>query len=235
MFPLLALVVALTPHLGLGSNEPGNVTPPGGKATLIDVSNHQGSIDWQGVADSGVSGVYHKLSEGEDWRDPFWTSARKSALREAGLRWGFYHFVRPERRPAAREARWFVSQARQAGGWGQLLPALDVEVTELGPRRTGQYLADLVRAMRRQGVGKMLLYASPGWWRSRVALVPSLRRQLRYLRPWIAHWNVQRPDALQGMRGWVLHQYTARGRVGGIKGPVDMNRTDRMRSLLRKR
>ena len=230
MHTALLLLAAITPYFLWGDEE---TPPPSGEALVIDVSSHQGSINWQSVASSGVRGVYHKLSEGEDFRDPAWSPERRSAIQKAGIPYGFYHFLRPRERPAAREARWFVAQARAAGGWGKILPALDVEVTELGPRATGNYVADFIRAMRARGVPRMTLYASPGWWRGRVALTPKLQRALRWVRPWIAHWGVRQPDNLQGMRGWVLHQYSATGRVSGINGNVDMNRAPRLSGLFR--
>lgn len=225
------LLVAVVPFFSWGdSQQPSSGSGP---AIVIDVSSHQGSIEWKRVAKSGVRGVYHKLSEGQDFLDPTWSSERKRAIQDAGLLYGFYHFVRPKKRPAKKEARWFVSQARAAGGWGKIMPALDIETTELPPRATGNYLADFINAMRSLGVGKMTLYASPSWWQNRVALTPRLQSALRGIRPWIAHWGVARPDPLVGLGRYVLHQYTATGKVPGIQGNVDINRAPELSRILR--
>lgn len=229
--PILLLV--FLPLFALGSGEPHSESTDEGRAILLDVSSHQGSIQWKRVARRGVRGVYHKLSEGEDFRDPAWSPLRQRALRRAGIPYGFYHFVRPQGRSPLREARWFSAQARRSGGWGSLMPALDVETTKLGPRKTARYVAGLIRAMRRLGQPRMLLYTSPGWWRSHVAPLPELQKELRFVRGWVAHWGVSKPQNIRGIRGWVLHQYTAQGRVPGIRGPVDINRTPRLEDLRR--
>jgi lysozyme len=57
----------------------------------VDVSNHQGSIDWGKVAADGMSFAYIKATEGADFVDPSfarnWTGAA-----QAGLDRGAYHF-----------------------------------------------------------------------------------------------------------------------------------------------
>ncbi|MEL6615661.1 MAG: GH25 family lysozyme, partial [Bacteroidota bacterium] len=57
----------------------------------IDVSRHQGRIDWPEVAASGVDFVYMKATEGGDWTDPeFARNWREAGA--AGLTRGVYHF-----------------------------------------------------------------------------------------------------------------------------------------------
>lgn len=42
-----------------------------GEELGLDVSQHQGNIDWEAVADDGISFVYIKATEGGDWTDRF--------------------------------------------------------------------------------------------------------------------------------------------------------------------
>jgi GH25 family lysozyme M1 (1,4-beta-N-acetylmuramidase) len=204
-------------------------------AEVIDVSNHQGDIDWAEVRGRGIRAVYLKLSEGQDWRDRSMNEARLQAIRESRLEYGWYHFLRPKKRDAALEARFFIEQAKSLGGWGDLLPVADIEVTELSPTETADYLARFLDVLRREGgAPQILVYASPGWWDSYIPRTPRLEAQLPYCRAWIAHWGVQEPKPLKGIVGWSLHQYTDQGRVPGINTPVDMNRTRNLRELRRK-
>src|SRR5437016_13909496 len=57
----------------------------------IDVSHHQGPIDWDAVASDGVTFAYIKASEGGDYQDrrfkENWLGAR-----HAGVLAGAYHF-----------------------------------------------------------------------------------------------------------------------------------------------
>ncbi len=201
-------------------------------AELIDVSMHQGNISWSKVAGDGIKGVYLKLSEGEDWRDRTTDAPRLQEIKQAKLKYGFYHFLRPKKRDAAREARWFISQAERLGGWGTLMPCVDIEVTELTAQENGEYLARFIDVLRREGgVKHVLVYASPGWWQSHVKLTERLHTQLQYSEAWVAHWNVTDPDSLRGIQGIALHQYTDSGKISGISTNVDRNRTKDFKRL----
>lgn len=216
-----------------GKAEAGQAGPI--KAEIVDISAWQGSVQWRRVAGSGIRGAYLKLTEGYDYRDPLTTPGRLQAMRKNKLFYGFYHFLRPKKRDAAGEARFFISQASELGGWGRLVPAIDIEETKLGPKATGDYLARFMDVLRSEGgIQRVLLYSSPLWWQKSVSLTSDLKQQLPYARAWIAHWKKKRPSPLAGLEGYVLHQYTSRGSVPGIRGRVDRNRTPNMRKLMRR-
>ena len=60
----------------------------------IDVSHHQGAIDWQKVAqDSCIQFVYIKATEGKTYTDPSYSTYIKGAQREK-LKCGSYHYFR---------------------------------------------------------------------------------------------------------------------------------------------
>lgn len=59
--------------------------------TGIDVSHHQGAIDWHAVAADDVSFVYVKVSEGGDYRDPRYRQNLAGAD-AAGIPAGAYHY-----------------------------------------------------------------------------------------------------------------------------------------------
>lgn len=57
----------------------------------VDVSHHQGNIDWKIIAQQGIHFAYLKATEGGDFKDTKfqknWQEAKKT-----GLRVGAYHF-----------------------------------------------------------------------------------------------------------------------------------------------
>jgi lysozyme len=57
----------------------------------IDVSHHQGKIDWHAIAADDVAFAYIKASEGGDYIDPAFAENRRQA-RAAGVKTGAYHF-----------------------------------------------------------------------------------------------------------------------------------------------
>ena len=58
----------------------------------IDVSNHQGDIDWQAVRASNVKFAYIKATEGGDHVDQRFAQNWAGA-KAAGVKHGAYHFV----------------------------------------------------------------------------------------------------------------------------------------------
>lgn len=64
-----------------------------GEVYGIDVSHHQGDIDWNAVADDGIGFAYIKATEGGDWIDSQFDKNWEHA-RAAGLKVGAYHFFR---------------------------------------------------------------------------------------------------------------------------------------------
>ena len=64
---------------------------PPGLNCVIDLSHHNGSVDFARIAAAGVLGVIHKATQGTDTVDPLYAE-RRVAARAAGLLWGAYHF-----------------------------------------------------------------------------------------------------------------------------------------------
>src|SRR3954463_8047491 len=72
-----------------GNNAP---HPRGYPIHGIDVSRHQGEIDWNAVASSGVKFAWIKATEGGDHADVMF-QANWQGAKAAGVARGAYHFV----------------------------------------------------------------------------------------------------------------------------------------------
>lgn len=198
-----------------GSKEYGACIPDGYAAYGIDVSHHQGTIDWDKVTAAGkqykVEFVFLKATEGGTFKDENYDE-NIAAARAAGLRCGSYHFYNPATSPG-RQAEFFIASASVLNG--DLPPVLDLE------RRGGQdaqfqrEVLEWLRIVERRYGIKPIIYTS-------------YKFKTRYLTDpvfdeytfWIAHYYVEKPaqDC-----GWTLWQFTDRGRVPGIEGYTDMN------------
>jgi lysozyme len=62
-----------------------------GLNAVIDLSHHNGTVDFEKIRDAGILGVIHKATQGTANVDPLYKSRRQKAL-DAGLLWGAYHF-----------------------------------------------------------------------------------------------------------------------------------------------
>ena len=182
----------------------------------IDVSHHQGAIDWPAVRGDGVAFAYVKATEGEDWIDPRFEE-NWSGPREAGIPRGAYHFF-TFCTPGLPQAENFL--AVLGDDIGELPPAADVEFTGNCTRwESIEWIrAELAAFLERveAGAGRPPIvyltrasfdrivaghFPEHGLWVRNVFLQPSQRRYGR----------------------WLIWQYSHEGRVAGIERPVDLN------------
>jgi GH25 family lysozyme M1 (1,4-beta-N-acetylmuramidase) len=204
----------------------------------IDVSYHQGTIDWQRVASAGKTFAYIKSTEGTDYVDPSFYSYIGSA-RAVGLKVGVYHYAQPGSAPggAAIQADHFID----VSGWtsGDLLPVLDIERTNgLSSSALQVWVAEFLdRIYVRTGV-RAAIYTSPSFWRTNLS-DNSMIAQNGYSVLWVAHWTTASSPSMPALNwggyGWTVWQYTDRGTVPGITGAVDLDRlngTDFTRLLI---
>jgi GH25 family lysozyme M1 (1,4-beta-N-acetylmuramidase) len=191
----------------------------------IDVSHWQGAISWTKVA-TVKSFAIIKATESTDIVDSTYATNRAGA-QAAGLWTGAYHFARPNATAgdAVAEADHFAAVVKL--GAGDILPALDIEVTGgLTPASLTTWVTTwLNEAAARLGV-KPMIYTSPSFWKNALADTRSLA-DAGYKTLWIAHWGVSAPTVPAqnwGGRGWTFWQYDNCGSVPGISGCVDLDR-----------
>lgn len=179
----------------------------------IDVSHHQGVIDWKKVAGDDVAFAYLKATEGGDFRDRAFARNWREA-RDAGIAVGAYHFFTFCRPGADQAANVLAVVPVEADA---LPPAVDLEFGgncgrppdgAMMRRELDAFLAPVERAYGKPA----LLYVTPEF-------LDAYRNQL----PARALWRrsiLRKPD---GAAPWQVWQYHNRGRVDGIVGPVDSN------------
>jgi lysozyme len=191
-----------------------NWRPPllDGEAYGVDVSHHQGEIDWSAVAADGISFAYIKASEGEDFTDDRFAENWAQA-RDAGVEVGAYHYFTLCTEGAA-QARHFLRVAPPDAA--ALPPALDLEFG-------GNCSARPTTADLRREVDAFLRIVEDAWGREVVLYVfHSFERahQVRatYDRPLWTPSYPRRPR--DDWSVWQLHGFA---RVNGVQGPVDLD------------
>ena len=189
----------------------------------IDVSHWQGAIDWTKVKAAGKTFAIAKATEGVGFKDDHYDRNKAGAMGQ-GIKFGAYHFARPENDPI-QEADWFVNNAGIQHG--MLIPTLDLERT--GGRSTTELTSWVKswvqRVDARLGV-KPMIYVSPSFWRTYMANTRWFADN-GYAILWVANWGVTSPSVPGdnwGGRSWTFWQYTSDGTVPGISGRVDLNR-----------
>ncbi len=178
----------------------------------IDVSHYQGNIDWREVARSGlVQYVYIKATEGANLVDNTFRINLNGA-RLAGLKVGIYHFYRPN---ASVESQFINLTSTVALRDMDLLPIIDVE--HRGSAQLSDFRAQLMRFARmvekHYGV-KPIIYTSRDFYNKYLA---GPFTGYKYM---IARYHADVPELIDNAQ-FVMWQYTANGRVPGIRGNVD--------------
>jgi lysozyme len=194
------------------------------KVPGIDVSKYQGRIDWPAVASTPTRFVIIRATMGNRYRDRRYAENLSGATAN-GLVVGAYHFAKPGFAPwdARAEADHFLDVARMSPG--DLVPVLDIEETGgLSPRRLrGWARAWLHRVRSRTGV-RAMIYTGNHFWHGSMRNTSWFAKLGHPL--WVAHWYVRAPD-IPGRRwagaGYTVWQWSATGRIAGIKGDVDRN------------
>ena len=188
----------------------------------IDVSHHQGSIDWNLVSQAGTRFAFIKATEGVSFKDSKFSVNRKEA-RSAGLNCGFYHFFRP-RSDVARQADNFINSVGKLEA-GDLPPVLDLENPSPWFRYSKKKRLELIaswigRVEDALGVAP-IIYLSPSF---AVDTLGSPQELSKYLL-WIAHYTSRSaPRVPSPWTDWTFWQYTETGTVSGVSGNVDRNR-----------
>lgn len=181
----------------------------------IDVSHHQGPVDWAAVAAGPVDFVYLKATEGGDFRDPLFASHWDETTR-VGLPRGAYHFF-TLCRPGAEQAENFI--ATVPADPTALPPAVDLEFVGNCAARPAKdalaaELAEFLDRVEAHYNRPAVLYTTRGFYRAYLDETPLDRPYwLRSL--WLA--------PRYGPGDWAFWQFHDRGDRPGISGPVDLN------------
>ena len=197
----------------------GHWTPPRSSFPVqgIDVSGHQGQIDWPKLPAQGVDFAFIKATEGGDFRDQRFLANWNGAKR-AKIRRGAYHYFTLCRPGADQAANFLAAVPADADA---LPAAVDLEfmgncrkANRMGPaelRRELKVFLSRVEARTRQPT---LLYLTEEFDRA-YGVSAAFDRPL-----WLRSLGFQ-PQF--GARPWTLWQASNFRRLNGIGGRVDWN------------
>ncbi len=181
----------------------------------IDLSHHQGAVDWTQLKAYGVDFAYIKASEGENFNDPRF-SRNWYAAEQAGILRGAYHFF-TQCRSGRIQAQNFIRVVPKDPG--ALPPVIDAE--HMGPCRTVPAVKDIAAEMT------VFLKKLQAHYGKRPIIYTTRAFHDKYLKGKFAKNRFWVRSLILTPRfrkkDWVFWQYHNRGRRPGINGPVDLN------------
>jgi lysozyme len=182
----------------------------------IDISHHQGTIDWEVLSKEDISFVYMKATEGGDFKDreflDNWANAKSNNLYT-----GAYHFF-TFCRPGSEQAKNFIDTVPHDDN--SLPPAIDFEFSGNCKMRPGkeevlQEIRIMVKLIEETFNKKPIFYVTYD------AYDQYLKGEINDYSIWVR--DVFFHPRLTDRRSWLIWQYSASGRINGIQGPVDLN------------
>ena len=182
----------------------------------IDVSHHQGDIDWQEVKKSSpdIAFVYVKCSEGKDYVDKAFKSNAEGAARN-GFRVGAYHFFRM----TSSSHDQFENFKKQMDAVSiSLRPMVDVERGDGKPRKELQDSLRVLLNLLEKAYGvKPVIYGTNRSFNEFCA--PEFNDYPMY----IGRYGKEKP-IVKGPSHYTVWQYSETGVIDGIPKPVDLCR-----------
>ncbi|WP_409464474.1 GH25 family lysozyme [Amycolatopsis sp. GA6-003] len=166
-----AAAVAAVGALGL-LHAPQAVAAPA-QVPGMDVSGHQGNVDWKAAWNAGARFAYVKATEGTGYRNPYFAQQYNGSY-DVGMIRGAYHFARPDVSDGATQADYFVAHG---GGWSgdgrTMPPMLDIEYNPYGSTCFGlsqSAMVSWVRSFSERVHAKTsrwpMLYTTTDWWKT---------------------------------------------------------------------
>lgn len=199
---------------------------PAGAAHLpgIDVSNHQGSVNWASVKSAGISFAIAKATEGTTFTDAF-INQNIAGMKKNGIIPGAYHFAHPGS-DATTQANHFTSVVKAANGGsfsGLLQLVLDLEVTDgTTPAHVFAWTQTFVARVEAVTGRPCIIYTGFYFWRDSVGNPNNNLNCPLWLAAYVPESETASlTPAAWASVGWAFWQYTDSGSVAGVSGAVD--------------
>ena len=182
----------------------------------IDVSHHQGDINWKKVKETQpeLAFIYIKCTEGKDYVDPKFKANAEGAA-AVGYKVGAYHYFRMT---SSAHSQFENFKAQMDAVHIDLIPMVDVERDDGKPRKELQDSLQVLLNLLTDAYGKEpMIYGTNRSYNELCA--PEFNNYLLY----IGRYGENKP-VVKGPSHYTIWQYSERAKIPGIPKPVDMCR-----------
>lgn len=175
---------------------------------VIDVSHHQGTINWEKVKAAGIFGAIIRVSDSTGTMDRQ-CDRNIAECKRLGIPFGLYIYSRATTEDRAqKEAQICLDKAKGCILSFPIYIDLEQEGTENYAKTAAKIFGDIIEAAGY----KFGVYANQYWWST------CLSGMDKYTK-WVARYSTT-PPAVKNYDMW---QYSSTGTVDGISGNVDLN------------
>lgn len=150
----------------------------------VDVSQYQGTVDWQKMKDIGISFAFVRVGHGGSTVDPYFKTNMNKA-NEVGIKCGVYYYSTAEsRNQSLRDAQWVIDQLQ---GYNVSYPvAIDLEAssqTSLGKETITEIAKAFCDEIKKAGYTPMV-YCNETWAKNYIDF-----SKLSGVYKWVARYN----------------------------------------------
>ena len=198
----------------------------------VDLSNHNGKIDFAAMSRAGVKYAWVKLTEGTTHVNPGYVD-RVRGCRDHGIAVGAYHFGRPDTyskdpKDAKDEVDNFLNALSTVGlNSGDLIPVLDVEKgLKTDDQHNVDWCLEWLSLVEDAHSVKSIIYTAR--WAVDLYLNRSTTTSLQQLCEYPLWWacyneGVYPKKNVKPWLDWDIWQWTGSGIVPGVRGRCDQN------------
>ena len=177
----------------------------------IDISHHNGKVDFKKVKGAGYDFVFVKASEGVSHRDKLYRENMAKA-RRAGLKTGAYHFFRFDKGGIDQAINFLEAVGPHHPDLGLAIDVEDAGNPAGVPKDSvKKQLSAMVEYMNLLGHRVMIYTNLDGYYDYMEEILPGYPL-------WICRFQENPINA-----EWTFWQYDHHGKVDGVKGDVDLN------------
>ena len=189
----------------------------------IDVSNHQGAVNWKKAAEclSENSFVYIKCTEGATYTDRNYKKNADGAKKQGILVGGYHYF-----RMTSSAHKQFENFKKALNSINlDLIPMVDVETSDGKPKKELQdSLYVFLNLLEKEYGKKPMIYGTQRSYNTYCA--PKFNTYPLY----IGRYGNNAP-MISGPSHYTIWQYSEAGRISGIQKPVDLCRFHKRKSI----
>ena len=175
--------------------------------TVIDVSHHQGVINWEKVKKAGIDGAIIRVSDSTGTMDRQCNRNIKECER-LGIPFGLYIYSRAKTKAKVKEEADII--LKKAKGHKISFP-LYIDLEQAGYESYAKMAAEEFGAIIERAGYWCGVYANQNWWQNYL-------KGLEKFTKWVARYGKE--PTISNIDMW---QYSSSGKVSGISGNVDVN------------
>ena len=188
----------------------------------VDVSSHQGNVNWSAAWNQGSRFAYTKATEATSYRNPNFNQQYTGSA-NAGMVRGAYHFAIPSISSGAAQANYFINNGGSWSADGKTLPPLlDVEYNpypslgnscyDMSTSQMVNWIRDFSNPMLNRTGRVPMIYTTTDWWNRCTGNSTAFTNHPLHI---AAYNNVGAGTLPSGWNKYGLWQYTSEGPVVG--------------------